>query len=80
VTRKLVAALPPEFVAVTVTVVSPGAAAGRLTRPSGSTVAPPPATAKLRPPPAKAGRTSTTLPASCSRATSGSAATIAGGA
>ena len=46
VATKETVALPPEFVAVTVTVALPAAVAGTLTRPLASTVAPPPATAK----------------------------------
>ena len=60
VTRKETAALPPEFVAVTVTVAPPGAAAGTLTRPAASTLAPPPVTAKRKSPPAKAAAAATT--------------------
>ena len=54
-------ALPPEFVAVTVTVVAASSAeAGRLTAPdAASIVAPAPLTAKLKPAPVKAAAAAT---------------------
>ena len=61
VTPKPTLALPPEFVAVTVTASAVlSVPVGRLTRPdAASTLAPPPATAKTRPSPAKAAAAST---------------------
>ena len=74
-------ALPPEFVAVTVTVALPTAVAGTLTWPWASTVAPPPATVKTSALPAKAAAAATTtaVPPTTSP-TSASGATTVGAA
>ena len=81
VAAKETRALPPEFVAVTVTVALPAAVAGTLTRPFASTVAPPPSTAKTRALPAKAAAASTTAGASPTKSPrSASGATTVGAA